>query len=70
LRKSDEAVFRLRCAVAAFCLGFAFSMLCLSACIRSVLAVVLLVHLALTAFDIVLEFPLFLIKDIIVILFH
>ena len=31
--KSDEAVFRLRCAGAAVCLGFAFSMLCLSACI-------------------------------------
>src|SRR5262245_57128338 len=32
-----EAVLRLRCAVAAFCLGFAFSMLCLSACIRSMI---------------------------------
>src|SRR5262249_44408391 len=35
--ESDEAVFRLRCAGAAFCLGFAFSMLCLSACIRSMI---------------------------------
>src|SRR5215813_4099716 len=35
--ESDEAVFRLRCAGAAFCLGFAFSMLCLSACIRSII---------------------------------
>src|SRR5262245_31441019 len=35
--ESDEAVFRLRCAGAAFCLGFACSMLCLSACIRSII---------------------------------
>ena len=35
--ESDEAVFRLRCAGSAFCLGFAFSMLCLSACIRSII---------------------------------
>ena len=35
--ESDEAVFRLRSAGAAFCLGFAFSMLCLSACIRSMI---------------------------------
>jgi hypothetical protein len=32
---SDEAVFRLRCAGGAF--GLAFSMLCLSACIRSII---------------------------------
>src|SRR5262249_31363083 len=35
--ESDDAVLRLRCAGAAFCLGFAFSMLCLSACIRSII---------------------------------
>ena len=35
--ESDAAVFRLRCAGAAFCLGFAFSMLCLSACIKSII---------------------------------
>jgi hypothetical protein len=34
---SYDAVFRLRCAGAAFSLGFAFSMLCLSACIRSII---------------------------------
>src|SRR5262245_20361665 len=35
--ESDEAVLRLRCGGAAFCLGFAFSMLCFSACIKSII---------------------------------
>jgi hypothetical protein len=35
--ESDEAVLRLRCAGVAFRSGFAFSMLCLSACIRSII---------------------------------